>query len=409
MYLMEIYSRYKCVIVVHAKLGDGMNKVYLAGLNLISFMAIGLIQSQVIVLMREMGFNGIYRGWLLGIGAFVSVFLALVFGLWSDSIGKMKPGYMLLIILFGISAYFTLYSEVGVYKGFYLVVSLGLIRQLMSHTENWIFQIEPIRFGQFHIFAAVGLTISSLFAGYMVSRGNGIELAHICILLSLMGCIISVYVSDVDHKGQEVSIGYVKELFSNRAYMKLMLVLLLLMMVGFADQFVVVDKMLELTSDVSSVSWKFAIQSLSEIPLYLFSKRLFERIDAVWLLLVASIASGIKFALYASFDSVFALIGISILQMVSHPLILLSAKILIERITSSALKSTSQMLGYAIYFGVAGFITPIVSSWLVLRIGYDGVLYVFSISVLIPIFIQFRMKNELKYVKLSKEEHEKVI
>lgn len=380
-----------------------MKNMKIALFNFMSFVSIALIQSQLIVYLKNSGYDELTRGWILGAGAIMSVIFSTGLGLWSDTTGKMKPGYMISMLLYGIISCTALLIENGWIKVICIILLIGLIRQLMSSSETWVLQLKPSSFGQYHCFAAIGLISSSLLSGYLFSQTNYIWAAICCVFFSLFSIICAYQMEETaNRKKTDKSWKGLFELVQNKIYMKLILVLLLLMMIGFADQFVVIEKLLSLDSSPHLVSWKFALQSLAEIPLYLISKRLFEKIDATELLFAATIMSGIKFMLYSFFQTPWSLVLTALLQVCTHPLILLSSKLLIQRITPEHLHSTSQMLGFALYFGLAGFITPLLSSYLIPMIGYDSLLRCFAFSAVIPLLIEFMMKKQLKCDTLFK-------
>ena len=60
-----------------------------------------------------------------------------------------------------------------------------------------------------------------------------------------------------------------KDLLSNRRYLLLVLIFLLIYMAGTADQYTVVDKLLQIGGSTADVGWKWSIQSFCEFPLFL--------------------------------------------------------------------------------------------------------------------------------------------
>ncbi|MEG2685314.1 MAG: MFS transporter, partial [Erysipelotrichaceae bacterium] len=72
---------------------------------------------------------------------------------------------------------------------------------------------------------------------------------------------------------------------------------------------------------------------------------------------------------------------------VTLPLLLLTSKVLINEVTSSKLKATAQMLAMAIYIGISGLITPIITSHLSNNIGYDNTLYIVAFFFIVPLLL----------------------
>ena len=77
----------------------------------------------------------------------------------------------------------------------------------------------------------------------------------------------------------------VRQLLKNKGYLLLVLIYLLVYMIGTADQYVVIDKMLDIGADTTAVGIKWALQSFMEVPLFLFSSKILERFQTKTLIL----------------------------------------------------------------------------------------------------------------------------
>ena len=77
-------------------------------------------------------------------------------------------------------------------------------------------------------------------------------------------------------------------------------------MIGTADQYVVIDKMLAIGADTSAVGIKWAVQSFMEVPLFLFASAILKRVKPGMLLLFGTVMYGLKFFLYGVFSVAWA-------------------------------------------------------------------------------------------------------
>ena len=81
--------------------------------------------------------------------------------------------------------------------------------------------------------------------------------------------------------------------------MLLVCIFLLIYMIGTADQYVVVDKMLQIGGNNTQVGWKWAVQSFMEVPLFLMAEKILKKWKPEILLKAGIVFYAIKFFLYA--------------------------------------------------------------------------------------------------------------
>ena len=75
------------------------------------------------------------------------------------------------------------------------------------------------------------------------------------------------------------------------------------------------------------------------------------------------------------------------LQLVTLPIIMLTSKVLIKAETPKELSSSAQMFAMAVFIGVSGLVTPLITSALSDTLGYDMTLYLVSAFSLVPLFM----------------------
>lgn len=86
--------------------------------------------------------------------------------------------------------------------------------------------------------------------------------------------------------GKVVKVADLKELVKNKAYILLVLILLVLFGMGTADMYIVVDKVMAIGGTSFHVGAKWGLQSLMEIPILLVGDKLDEeiRFQPTWML-----------------------------------------------------------------------------------------------------------------------------
>lgn len=356
--------------------------------NFFTFATIAAINSQLIPLLNE-SVGDSAKAWVLGISAIAALIGAILIGYVSDHKGLIKQSYLLVNALLMISAAGALFIQNAFFAiCIFMILMIALVRNTMSIAENWIYQLYSDDFGRMHCFAAAGLIAGSLCSG-MIRQSYGNLYFYLFVLFcSLLSMILA--------KGMETlkavktnAFSKIFKLFQVPAYQKLLLILFILMLCGFADSYVAVDKLLEMNVDSRIVSIKFAIQSLMEIPIYYYSVKLFKKYSPEKVLFFASVMTLIKFLGYSLATNVMQLLLAASLQLFTHPLIVLSSKILISN-TAKEMRSSAQIVGFAIYFGMSGFLTPLITFWLKNYFSYDMILFIFALISISAIYLMHR-------------------
>ena len=112
---------------------------------------------------------------------------------------------------------------------------------------------------------------------------------------------------------------------------------------------------------------------------------------------------GIKFLLYGISFQPWMIILTAALQLVTLPIIMLTSKVLIKEITPEKLFSSAQMFAMAVFIGVSGLITPLITSYLSKAFGYDWTLYIVAAFSIIPLLLIFYYVHHFQKQKTEKK------
>lgn len=375
-----------------------MENFKLALFNFSTFISVSTINSQLIPFLNDQGISATNKGWILGLSALASLVFAFIIGMISDATGKMKPMFIVSTLFFVVSACFSFLNPMNLFMmNLSIICMFGIVKEVMSMNETWVFQIKPDNFGKFHCFSALGLVVGALLAGYLHENIGAVALCVLCVVSSSVSLFLSMRIEDTQaNQKKTITWSNVKRLFLNKQYAIYLLILFFLMISGFADSFIVVDKLIAAGGSRMLVSYKFAIQSIMEIPLYLTSTKLLEKVKPQHLLIFASIMTGVKFLLYGLVSTPMLILLVAALQLFTHPILVLTSKVLIQKATGKELAKTAQIVGFAIYFGLSGFVTPVLGAYLVERFDYDITLFAFAALAILPILLSIKQAKSLK-------------
>lgn len=368
-------------------------------LNFLAFFAIALINTQMIPFLTSLGYDVVTRGYILAANAVVAIVGQFFFGYICDRYRKIRPFFALAYVLLLISGCLMLCNSKQQFWYHLLSVGImgGMVKVIMGLNETWMLEIDSDHYGSLRAFGALGLSVGSPVAGYLVDT-----MGFFALLMAFGGtsilCLLMIFlVKDGKRQTSAINLKTVVKLFRNVPYLLLVIIYLLIYMIGTADQYVVVDKMLDLGSAHSLVGIKWAVQSFMEVPLFLFAGKLLKRFSPTRLLLFGTIMYGIKFLLYGWASNGWWIIASASLQLVTLPVVMLTSKVLIKQVTPKELFSSAQMFAMAIFIGVSGLITPLITSFLSAHLGYDLTLYLvagFTIAPLLLIVLYLKVRKK---------------
>ena len=370
-----------------------MNHVRLAFFNCFGFISIGCIVSQLIPLLNK-DFSSMQKSFILGLGALTSFLLAVLLGKMSDSIKKIKPSVFVSMFVYLLFISFIFIDISRLLKGISFIIVIAMSRMLMSTIETFILSKKKETFAKYHCMGAIGLIIGSLSSSFL----DDIQKVMFCFFSGFVCILLVLPIKEEKKETKSIQLKDMIVLLKNKTYLRILSLIFFLMMMGFADQFVVIDKMLSLGASSTLITIKYAIQASMEIPLYLLVNRILKRFNYLSLLLICIFMSAIKLGLYALVKTPYMIVLVSLLQIVTHPLIVILSKKMISVVTPSHLLASSQIIGFAFYFGMSGFLAAFISQWLNQQYSFNITLYTFSLLSILPFIIWCFMR---KYDKVK--------
>lgn len=328
--------------------------------------------------LSEIGYSAFQRGIILSGYAAATIILQLLFGVLSDRYQTMKKIIIVSLCVYGVvsaALFSTANSTLAVY---FTLVSLsgGLLNACCGLYDTWILGCsEDIRKNLSFIkaFGSIGWAAGSMAASLIISlfayKGLGISIAAITVL-SLLNLIVLPDIEKMEEKSK-ISFYDFKQLMTNKQYVLLVVILFLMYSMVIANNCTVIDKMIDLHASDAQISMKWSLQSLLEIPTYLAGSFLLARFSGLKLLRLSSVMLAFQFILFAWAKNPSVIIGASILQLFSTPIILVASKILILEIAPDKLKNSSQLIALSIFSGGASLLVPVTAGFFSEHSGFD--------------------------------------
>ena len=365
--------------------------------NFLAFFVFSYVSTQLIPFLKEHAFSLEQRGIVLAVVAVIATIGQIVFGLLCDRYHQMKRFLLIGYLILAVSALAMVLSSGDLFAYLLLVCAMvgGFAKIMQGLTETYLFQLDQQNYPKLRAAGALGFTVGAIAAGQIVSLTSFPMLAIGLLIVSVLWLFCFRKLQDVRIESN-YSLKEIKKLFRNRRYLAFVFVFFMIYLIGNGDQYIVVDKMVALKASHDVIAIKWAVQSIMEVPLLLGANRLLKKVNAYTLLLVAVVMYGIKFFLYGFAQDPYFIIGITFLQVVTLPIVALVSKLIIEDICESSLRSSAQLFALAIFVGLSGLLTPLISSALIDWLGYDLTLYVFAAANLAPFAFLIGFRKKLK-------------
>lgn len=337
-------------------------------LYIFNYIAFSFGMTQFIPFLSKLGYDPMERGMLLSSLAVMTIILQILFGLLSDKYQTVKKFMIFALFFYGAASYlfYTKQTKFFIYHMITIAICGGLINTICGLSDTWILASNKYlrkRLSFIKAFGSIGWALGSVILPTIIFRfgyrgiGNGIF--SICIF----SLILMYFIKDVNrihNKDVEKSkLSDIKELIFNKKYSLLVFILFLMYCAIIANSTVVVDKMLILGATNLQIGYKWSIQSIIEIPTYLFGVYFLRKFDSYSLLKITASVLTIQFVLFGACNTVISIIILSALQMFTTPLLLINSKTLIFELTSEKMKSTGQLYALSIFTGISSLLVPI--------------------------------------------------
>lgn len=355
--------------------------------NFLVFAALAMVNTVMIPYMKAVGYSLMQQSVILAANALIAIIGQFLFGYLCDRHHSMKRFFLIAYISFVAGTCLMLIREDQLfwYHLFSIALSSGLVKVVSGLNETWMLLADADHYGRLRAAGALGLTAGSPIAGYIAQMMSYRSLMWAFLALSALILVLLGRCKDVKKKKSANLKDDLKDLLSNRRYLLLVLIFLLIYMAGTADQYTVVDKLLQIGGSTADVGWKWSIQSFCEFPLFLAGGWLLSKVKPLTLLGFGILMYAVKFALYAFAQEPLWIVACASLQLVTMPMVLLSSKFLIKEVSAEAVAGSAQMFAMAVFVGISALLTPLICAPLVEHLGHDVTLYGIAAFCLIPL------------------------
>ncbi|MDF2578420.1 MAG: sugar:proton symporter [Chlamydiales bacterium] len=331
------------------------------------YMAFSFAMTQFTPFLSKLGYDSMQRGILLSSYAFTTIVFQMLFGFLCDKYSSVKKFVVAALMIYAVSTYlfYSRETQFFVYHVIVIAFSGGLINTTCGLCDAWVLGADKnLRKNLPFIktFGSIGWATGSIILSSVISRFGYSGVSNGILILCILSLGLLHFIKDVDrHKDkntEKAGLADVKELILNKRYSLLVFILFLMYCVIITNNTAVVDKMLALGATNLEIGYKWSIQSMIEIPTYLFGSYFLRKFNHYFLLKVSALALTVQFVLLGMSSSITQIIILSAFQMLTTPLVMITSQTLIYELASEKMKATGQLFALSIFIGVSSLLVP---------------------------------------------------
>jgi hypothetical protein len=271
------------------------------------------------------------------------------------------------LMIYAVSTYlfYSMETQFFIYHVIVIAFSGGLVNTTCGLCDAWVLGSDKHlskNLSFIKTFGSMGWAAGSIILSSIISRFGYSGVSNGILILCILSLGILHFINDVDrHKDNntgKLGLTDIKELILNKRYSLLVFILFLMYCVIITNNTAVVDKMLAIGATDLQIGYKWSIQSMIEIPTYLFGSYFLRKFNHYFLLKVSALALTVQFVLLGMSSSVTQIIALSTFQMLTTPLVMITSQTLIYGLTSEKMKATGQLFALSIFTGVSSLLVP---------------------------------------------------
>lgn len=367
-------------------------------LMFVGFISYSLIYNQIVPFLIEIGYSASERSVILATFALIAMVGQILVGYLSDRYGTIKRFFVYISFIYSATGIFSfVLNDQNFWYHFILISSVTAFTRIQCNIlETWILQVDGLYhdFGFVRAFGSIGWALASFLSGWMVVQFGFLSLGILNVILNIFLIAYSFKLDDIKSVNHErVRVKDMMELLRNKNFMLLLFVFLIIFFVYNVDSILVTERIYEFGGNAQDTGVRGFIHAIVEVPMLFIVGRILIKYKSKKTLIFGTLMLMLKFILFGLSQSVMHLNVVTVLQMVSFPLILIAQRDMINHEVSERLKTTGQMLTTAITSGMSAILSPLLAAALSQSFGVVNALILIGFALLLPILITSTYKS----------------
>ena len=363
------------------------------------FFGVSTIGGMLIPFLQYKGFDPIETGSLISLYTLSGLVGLFSVGYFCDKLKTIKKVLFPSLIITTFAGIIAILFNKGIlfYIAFFL---MGLFNAMIGPLcDSWIMEnIDDIKskFGQLRAFGSVGWAFGVLIVGFVISNLGYKYVTFIYGVALLVGIICTFILKDVV-KNCEGSINF-KPLLTNKEYF-FTIITLLIICIGFRGYLQLVPySITRIGGSTSNLGIYNFICSISEIIMLILCGKIMHKLSPDKLLILSPIAVFIQISVLYFIPNIYAIYLSGALQVFTYPIILIVGRTMIDRVCPGNLKTTSQLIGFAMFNSlgiiIGSFMVGFLMQYLKINKAILFMMVVALLGILCAIFYDRKTKDK---------------
>ena len=348
------------------------------------FFGLANISGMLIPFLQYKGFDPIETGSLISLFILSGLVGIFSIGYFCDKIKNIKKVLFPAIIITTITGFLAIITNKGIL--FYIVFFLmGLFSTMLGPLcDSWVMEnIDDVKvkFGEFRAFGSIGWAFGVLIVGFIVSNLGYKYVTFIYVGTLLIGILCAFKLKDVV-KSCNNNMSF-KPLLINKEYI-FTVVTLLIICIGFRGYLQLVPYVItKVGGNTSNLGIYNFICSVSEIVMLILCRKIMHKLSPDKLLILSPIAIFIQMSVLYFIPGIYTIYLSGLFQVLTYPIILMVGRTMIDRVCPENLKTTSQLMGFAMFNSLGLIIGSFIVGILIEFFKINGaILFMMCVSII---------------------------
>lgn len=348
------------------------------------FFGLANISGMLIPFLQYKGFDPIETGSLISLFTLSGLVGLFSIGYFCDKLKTIKKVLFPAIIITTITGFLAIITNKGIL--FYIVFFLmGLSSAMIGPLcDSWVMEnIDDVKvkFGEFRAFGSIGWAFGVLIVGFIVSNLGYKYVTFIYVGTLLIGILCAFKLKDVV-KSCNNNMSF-KPLLINKEYI-FTVVTLLIICIGFRGYLQLVPYVItKVGGNTSNLGIYNFICSVSEIVMLILCRKIMHKLSPDKLLILSPIAIFIQMSVLYFIPGIYTIYLSGLFQVLTYPIILMVGRTMIDRVCPENLKTTSQLMGFAMFNSLGLIIGSFIVGILIEFFKINGaILFMMCVSII---------------------------
>lgn len=319
------------------------------------FFGLSTIAGMLIPFLNYKGYDPMQTGILISLYTVSGMIGQFAVGYFCDKLKTIKNIFIPSIVVIMISATISITFNT---KAIFIVgfVTMGCFNYILNTLcDSWVMERGDEmkkKFGPLRSYGSVGWAVGVLIAGYAISKYGYISINILFVVTLGISFFLALKIKDTKKECNKPANS--KELLNNREYI-LTIIVLLIIGVSYRGYCQVLPYVISaIGGNTINLGIYSFICAISEIIMLMFCANIMHKFSPDKVLILAPIAIILQLMVLYFIPNIYVIYLSGILQVFTYPLILMVARIMIDRVSPCNLKTSSQLIGFAIFnsFGV---------------------------------------------------------